>query len=81
MKNKKDMKRILEMEPAVPRRYPNERPRVECLAILCDYNEQSQLLGRARCLAKNKFFPLWVATPVGPNFRVPEIMKWERLNP
>jgi hypothetical protein len=61
--------------------YPNERPRVECLAILCDYNEQSRLLGRARELAKNKSFPLWVATPVGPKFRVPEIAKWERLSP
>lgn len=60
--------------------FPSRSPRVECLVILCDYNNRSKLLDRARATAKHCGLIIWVVKP-GPDYRIPDISNWERLNP
>lgn len=62
-------------------RFPAERPLVECLAILCDYNPRSRLLGRARTAAGACGLPIHLVQPEGPGYSVPPLDQWESLCP
>jgi len=59
--------------------FPPGRPRVECLAILCDYNPRSTLLDRARNAALGCPFTIYVVQPDGPDYRIPPLDEWELL--
>jgi len=59
--------------------FPAGRPRVECLAILCDYNRRSELLSRARAAARDCGFTIHVVQPSGPDYAVPPVAEWQRL--
>lgn len=61
--------------------FPKENPRVECLALLCNYNSRSKLLERARDQARDCGFEIWVVQPRGPDYRVPDVARWMPLCP
>ena len=56
-----------------------ERPLVECLVMLCDYNERSQLLGRLRGKALCSDLCVWLTCPSGPDYVTPPPEEWEQL--
>ncbi|MBM3500217.1 MAG: type I restriction enzyme HsdR N-terminal domain-containing protein [Armatimonadetes bacterium] len=60
--------------PAVP-------PRVDCLVMLCDYNEKSQLLGRLRGQAARSDLRIWLTCPFGPDYLLSPPEEWEQLCP
>lgn len=61
--------------------FPVGSPRVECLAILCDFNPRSSLLGRAQTAAENCGFTIHLVQPAGPDYGVPPMDEWEKLCP
>lgn len=75
-----EQKQLLGVLPADVR-FPAERPLVECLAILCDYNPRSRLLGRARVAAGSCGFIIHLVQPQGPDYSVPPLNEWGKLCP
>jgi len=59
--------------------FPQGRPEVECLAILCDYNPNSRLLDRARRLAQGCGFTIRRVEPAAPDYELPPRPEWSRL--
>lgn len=61
--------------------FPARSPRVECLAILCDYSPRRPLLEEARAAAEGCGFAVRLVQPTGPDYEVPPVDEWEKLCP
>jgi len=60
-------------------KFPPTPPPVECLFILYDYNEKSELLGRLKDMAKKSDLRSYLVKLPGGSYSLPEPKDWERL--
>lgn len=58
---------------------PGDQLSVECLLVLYDYNDRSQLLDRLRHKAKDCSLPLWLVRLPKGSFAIPSRHDWEAL--
>ena len=59
---------------------PDERPIVECLVVLYDYNERSELLDRLKQAAKQHPLPVWHVLLSKGQFVIPPAADWSMLS-
>lgn len=59
---------------------PKDRPAVECLIVLYDYNERSELLGRLVDAAKQHTLPVRLVSLPEKQFAIPPMLDWRILS-
>jgi hypothetical protein len=59
---------------------PKDRPAVECLIVLYDYNERSELLGRLVDAAKQHTLPVRLVSLPEEQFAIPPMLDWRILS-
>lgn len=59
---------------------PDKRPVVECLLVLYDYNERSELLNRLKQAAEQHTLPVWLVSLPKGQFAMPPLPDWRSLS-